>query len=93
MISVFTCFSFARSRFLSVTRRTQNRPRLVTAQMCVNPRNENVSGFPSPRAFLLGTAYRPNCLGAGDQLAVLGAGRDGGVGQQFRQRDLGRRAG
>jgi len=28
-------------------------------------------------------------LGAGDQLAVLGAGRDGGVGQQFRQRDLG----
>ena len=28
-------------------------------------------------------------LGAGDQLAVLGRGRDGGVGQQFRQRDLG----
>ena len=62
MISVFTCFSFARSRLLSVTRRTQNRPRLVTAQMCVNPRNENVSGFPSPRAFLLGTAYRPNSI-------------------------------
>ena len=62
MISVFTCFSFARSRFLSVTRRTQNRPRLETAQMCVNPRNENVSGFPSPRAFLLGTAYRPNSI-------------------------------
>ena len=51
MISVFTCFSFARSRFLSVTRRTQNRPRLVTAQMCVNPRNENVCGFPCPEPF------------------------------------------
>jgi hypothetical protein len=49
MISVFTCFSLARSRFLSVTRCTQNRPRLVVAQMCVNPRNENVSGFPWPQ--------------------------------------------
>ena len=34
------------NRFLPVTRRIQNRPFLVTAPMCVNPRNENVFGFP-----------------------------------------------
>ena len=28
-------------------------------------------------------------LGAGDQLVVLGPGRDGGIGEQFCQRDLG----
>ena len=31
-------------------RRTQNRPLLVFAQMCVKPRKSNVSGFPTPRA-------------------------------------------
>ena len=54
--------SFAVSRFLSVIRRTQNCPRLLIAQMCVNPRNANVSGFPAPRAFRLGLANRPNSI-------------------------------
>src|ERR1035437_1869386 len=52
--------SFAVSRFLPVIRRTQNCPRLLIAQMCVNPRKLNVSGFPAPRAFRLGMANRPN---------------------------------
>ena len=32
------CFSLARIRFESVIRRIQNRPLLLVAQMCVNPR-------------------------------------------------------
>jgi hypothetical protein len=44
-----TAFSFARIRFFSVTRRSANRPRLSFAQMCVKPRNANVSGLPRPR--------------------------------------------
>ena len=31
-------------------RRTQKRPSLILAQMCVKPRKSNVSGLPSPRA-------------------------------------------
>src|ERR1017187_5231513 len=54
--------SFAVSRFLPVIRRTQNCPRLLIAQMCVNPRKLNVSGFPAPRAFRLGMANRPNSI-------------------------------
>ena len=54
--------SFARIRFESVLRRIQNRPLLEAAQMCVNPRNANVSGFPSPRAARLRAACRPNSI-------------------------------
>ena len=47
--SAFTSASLARARLESVFRLTQNRPLFEVAQMCVNPRNVNVSGFPSPR--------------------------------------------
>jgi hypothetical protein len=57
-----TIFSLARIRLESVLRRTQNRPRLEVAQMCVNPRNANVSGLPSPRAARLRAACRPNSI-------------------------------
>jgi hypothetical protein len=50
MIWSLTCFSLARIRFESVFRRIQNRPLRAVAQICVIPRNWNVSGFPSPRA-------------------------------------------
>ena len=45
-ISVLTEISFARIFFLLVTRLSLNRPFLVFAQMCVRPRNSNVSGLP-----------------------------------------------
>ena len=45
-----TSRNFARSRFEIVIRRTQKRPSLILAQMCVKPRKSNVSGLPSPRA-------------------------------------------
>ena len=47
---VFDLSSFARIRFETVIRRTQNRPSRILAQMCVKPRKSNVSGFPRPRA-------------------------------------------
>src|SRR4051794_12324102 len=37
LISAFTSASLARTRFESVFRRIQNRPRLEVAQICVNP--------------------------------------------------------
>ena len=45
-----TSRSLARIRFESVMRLSLNRPFLVFAQMCVKPRNSNVSGLPRPRA-------------------------------------------
>ncbi len=60
LVSAFTSASLARARFESVFRRIQNRPLLEVAQMCVNPRNVNVSGFPSPRAARSRAARRPN---------------------------------
>jgi hypothetical protein len=48
--------SFARSFFLLVTRLSVKRPFLAFAQMCVKPRNSNVSGFGKPRLALLAAA-------------------------------------
>jgi hypothetical protein len=62
MISALTCFSFARSRLASVFRRIQKRPPREVAQMCVNPRKLNVSGFPSPRAARSRAACGPNSI-------------------------------
>jgi hypothetical protein len=53
-VSRLTTRSLARSRFESVTRLSLNRPDLrVLPQMCVKPRNWNVSGLPRPRAFAI----------------------------------------
>ena len=60
--SAFTDFSLAVIFFLSVIRWTQNRPCLVIRAMCRNPRNVNVSGFPSPRAFRTRAACGPNSI-------------------------------
>ena len=45
-----TSRSLARIRFEIVIRASLKRPFLVFAQMCVKPRNSNVSGLPRPRA-------------------------------------------
>ena len=42
--------SLAGTRFESVMRLSLKRPFLVFPQMCVKPRNRNVSGLPRPRA-------------------------------------------
>ena len=46
----------------SVIRFSLNRPLLVSAQMCVKPRNWNVSGLPRPCARLRSAANRPNSI-------------------------------
>ena len=58
----FTCFSFARIRFLMVMRRSQKRPSLVFPQMCVKPKKSNVSGLPRPRSDRFWAAKRPNSM-------------------------------
>src|SRR5688572_18722584 len=60
--SALTLLSLARIRFLSVTRLSLKRPFLVVAQTRVNPRNENVSGLPSPRSARFKAANRPNWI-------------------------------
>src|ERR1035441_9802149 len=62
-ISRLTASSLRRTRFESVCRVSLNRPDFrVFPQMCVNPRNWNVSGLPSPRAARSRAAYRPNSI-------------------------------
>ena len=48
--------------FAIVLRRSANRPALVFPQMCVKPRNENVSGGPRPRRLRFSAANRPNSI-------------------------------
>src|SRR5947209_13840535 len=61
-ISALTDLSLARIRFLLVVRLSLNRPLLDVAQMCVNPRNWNVSGLGSPRRSRFRAAKRPNSI-------------------------------
>ena len=68
-ISRLTASSLARIRFESVSRRSLNRPVfLVFPQMCVKPRNWNVSGLPSPRACTVAGGVPPEL----DQPRLLG---------------------
>lgn len=52
-------------RLEPVTRLSLNRPIFVVAEICVNPRNWNVSGFPSPRSARFRAANRPNWTSRG----------------------------
>jgi hypothetical protein len=48
LASVLDSASFARIRFETVTRFTQNRPFHDFPQICVKPRKSNVSSLPKP---------------------------------------------
>ena len=54
--------SFALIRFAAVCRQTTKRPVEFVPQKCVNPRNVNVAGFPSPRFRRSDAAKRPNSI-------------------------------
>ena len=60
--SSFRAFTFGHSFFLIVCLITVNFPVRVFPQICVKPRNVNVSGLPSPRSSRRSAAYRPNSI-------------------------------
>ena len=61
IIAPFSDLSVARIRTLMVRRINRKWPFLDVPQICVNPRNVNVSGFPSPRlAYILAAKIRLN---------------------------------
>ena len=63
VISTFNLLSFVVCFLLIVLRRTINFPSLLLfAQMCVNPRKLNVSGFSTSRATRFVSAKRPNSM-------------------------------
>ena len=62
LISVLTALSLERIFFLLVTRPSLNRPCLSFAQMCVKPRNSNLSASGRHAPWLRSAAYRPNSI-------------------------------